>query len=287
MVKPETEENRNKPSGDEDVTRFVQAAFVAVRRASLDKDRLFYNLSPELRGRIYRSPSASACELAAALHDDTFSQMVKNAASVIQDVARDHPLWRGRMGDDRRPVCVYAPSRAIRERVFRIADSGNVIFEFGDSLLLFLVKIAKVLGQVLEAAPDSSLKKLLEIDPQTLSQLPEPCERLRDLLASIAVCGHPGLAPSFETSPAVEQLASQLSTTMLFFVVSRAFVQHLSNDFSDASSVPAGLEGFEAQELFFPFEYAARTDQLALDLMARSAKREGVPNGIFTLAPFT
>ena len=170
--------------------------------------------------------------------------------------------------------------------MLRATDSGNVLIEIGDGLLLFLTKVGRIFGRVSEVAPVSSLGKLLEANPSTLALSPEPAEGLRDLLSSLVVCGHPGLAPSFRIGPEAQRLLSQLATAMLFFVVSRAFVHHLSDDFGDASTVSTGFEGFKAQELFFSLERESETDQRALDLMARAADRAGVPNGIFTLAPF-
>ena len=283
---PGNGEKSNQHSVGEDVARLREAAFVSVRRAALDKDRLFSGLSPELRERVYRSPASSARELAAGLPDEPFSHTMGSAASVVEDVIRVHPHWRDRFRERNLPACVYLPSRAIRERVLRATDSGNLLVEVGDGLFLFLTKVARIVGRVAEIASPSSLGKLLEADPSALPLSPEPAEGLRNLLASLVLCGHPGLAPSFRMGPDAERLLSQLSTAMLFFVVSRAFVHHLSDDFREASTVSAGIEGFEAQELFFSLDREVETDQMALDLMARAADRAGVPNGIFTLAPF-
>jgi len=271
---------------DEEIAKFELAAFVSVRHASLGKSRLLDKLTFPLRGGIYRSPSSSAQDLASVFRAGTFSTMVKNAAAVVDTVALDHPIWAPKVRTGSLPVCVHVPSRALRERIIQVKDTGNTMIEVGDGLVLFIAKIAKIFGLVLHASAVSSLEKLLDIDPLYLSQLPGLSESFRDLLASVAICGHAGIVPKIEISPAAEQLASQLATAMLFFAISRAYVQYLSGSYKGASNVSAGLENFEASELFCSLEREIWTDNMALDLMARSASYVNIPNGIFTLVPF-
>jgi hypothetical protein len=269
-------------SAHEDAVRLQHAGFATLRHVPSEKNELFAALPPELRQKVYRSPAASAHERAEALEHGAFAGLLRNGVSTLDAVVRDHPFWRDRRARDDL-VFVHVPSRAIRERVLRTA-SGNVLAEIGDALMLFLTKLAAIVGHVKREVSAASLAQLFSTNPS--EPLPESSARLRDLVASLVICGHPGPTPVSEFDPDTQTSVDQLSTAMLFFCMSRALVPHMAGDVTGTTTTSVELEGFEAQESFLTPAREPETDQAALDLMARACGREGIPNGIFTLAPF-
>ena len=270
---------------EEELSLLERSAQTVVRNAPRSWDELTAELEAWQRERLYRSPTVSASTLAGRLRNHPYARMTQQLRSVLMVVVREHEHWRARLGDVAPPVFVHLPSRALRERVLQITSGPHHFVEIGDGLLLFLVKLARILAIAWEESAVAGPEELLAMAPLETARGNRSRTYFLELLSAITVGGHSGATPQVDLGPEREAFASNLVTAMALFVASRAFALELGRSLRSADSEPRVIGDFKADELVVSTEVQIEADYVACDLMARACQLQRIPTGIVMMAP--